>query len=494
MQRMGWKEFVRGDSSLWHFLASASVVIAIGKLQWHYVVDDGYIYAKFATCLAHSGNWSFNCESEPVYATTSPLWTLILTLFEVVRADLTFGIPLLNWTAAFLLALAVGVMFQASSVWTRVLAVSSISALPLIWMSQGLDVVLAVALVAWTVVAFSRGKEQLAGILLGLSILARPDSAIAAPILLGAAVLKDRRVPVRAILWAIAIVLPWLCFSGFTFGSVIPSTLEAKTTQRDLSWWKPSEAFLPAAHGMVQQLSRLLVPLGLIGITLSCISSYKRQKFVEPFRIDHDLSLLVFAAYGILHGVAYGMLDVPSAYFWYQIPFVTGVLCGAFLGVSKISQIVKNKGGEVKEAIVGISLGSMLFAQCWGGALSVGPEYRLSDEYRAAGEFIRQSAAKGDRVAAAEIGYIGYFGDLNILDIHGLIHNESRGAIRSGNWLWWLEKHPEWIVVHSPRWYGEPGYMGFAEDYLENGYQKASVFSSQTAVSIEVWKRSTLVN
>jgi hypothetical protein len=76
--------------------------------------------------------------------------------------------------------------------------------------------------------------------------------------------------------------------------------------------------------------------------------------------------------------------------------------------------------------------------------------YRLASEYRQAAEIVSKHATEGDRVAAVEIGYLGYFSNCNILDIHGLIHKEAQPLIASGDQGWWLSRNPRFVVTHIP--------------------------------------------
>lgn len=472
MEVHGWRIF--GAS---HVLCSAAVIAFIGSILKDYVVDDGLIYAKFATCLADGGNWTFNCGEAPVYATTSALWPMLLTGLLLIGIDQITAIPILNGVATLLLASAVGFLFPKDRAGLRLIVGVSISALPLIWRSQGLEVVLACALVAWTIVAFIQKREQASGILLGLAVLARPDSALLAPILLIVALIQEHRVPWRAMLWSAAVVMPWLIFAWATFGSVLPDTLSAKVAQSGLEDWWPSPPFLEAVDIEVRTISFFLYPFCTAGILLAVVAI--KEKGIRS--MQHNLGPFLFATYGIIHGACYSLLDVSSGYFWYMIPLTSGVLILAILGVGELAELTENRKGR---AFVLVLLGPLMFWSCWSGAFEIPASYRLSNEYRSVSRHLSETATSGEEVASVEIGYIGYFSNVKVLDVHALIHPEEQQAIRSGDVLWWIDRSPAWIIVHSPRWFGEPGFKGLRSDYLEDGYELA-----ERSGAIELWRR-----
>jgi hypothetical protein len=86
-------------------------------------------------------------------------------------------------------------------------------------------------------------------------------------------------------------------------------------------------------------------------------------------------------------------------------------------------------------------------------------EYRLSDEYRYAGKWMREHSTQNDAFAATEIGYLGWYSGLRTLDIHGLAHPRSLPWLRKHNLHWWWDvgERPRYVVTHDKPWEGEPG-------------------------------------
>jgi len=83
--------------------------------------------------------------------------------------------------------------------------------------------------------------------------------------------------------------------------------------------------------------------------------------------------------------------------------------------------------------------------------------YRLGTEYSEVGRWIGANTKHDVVVAAAETGYIGFYSERSIQDMHGLLHPEAIPQLLKENWSWWFhDPRPEVVVVHSPPWHGEP--------------------------------------
>lgn len=88
--------------------------------------------------------------------------------------------------------------------------------------------------------------------------------------------------------------------------------------------------------------------------------------------------------------------------------------------------------------------------------------YRYGPEYAEMGAWLDTHKAASARVACAEIGYLGFYSKRPIVDVYGLIHPEALPRIKRGEASWWFDENPpDVVVVHEPRWYGEPGAGGW---------------------------------
>src|SRR3989304_6356112 len=81
------------------YVGMASRTQAVG-----FPLDDAWIHQTYARNLADLGEWSF-IPGVPSAGSTSPMWTVILTLFHLVTKDTPFGLTYLMgavglWTLA----------------------------------------------------------------------------------------------------------------------------------------------------------------------------------------------------------------------------------------------------------------------------------------------------------------------------------------------------------------------------------------------------------
>jgi hypothetical protein len=87
------------------------------------------------------------------------------------------------------------------------------------------------------------------------------------------------------------------------------------------------------------------------------------------------------------------------------------------------------------------------------------------------------------RVAAAEIGYIGYYSERPIVDMHGLLHRDALRHIRSEGLSWWFRRYtPDFIIGHESPLPGEPSPEWRSDVYEEFTNQYKAVYRSWTLI------------
>ena len=440
-------------SSRFSWLLVGGIVLALALARRAYCVDDGYIFVRVAHNLAHGVGWSFNPHL-PVNAMTSVLWTLILVPVAW-QGSLPPAVPCALFS---LCVLAMGLLM--ARLWAGptgrfgVWLVALCTACPTLWDSVGLETALEAALVIWAISAYTAQRDWLAGVALGLAVLGRPDAGLLGVLLFAHGLIAERRFKWRLPMASLALVLPWCVYAYCSFGSILPVTLHAKAVQSSLGWWGQQPPFLVSAllYGHWP-----LVALGLaLGGALCAPRVYARM----------PTSARLFVAYGLAHAVAYTLIRAPSGYFWYYVPLHLSLLVAGLWGVLALGAFVaaRLRGSTDPsgvESLAAAERGTGLVAACLvlGAMFSVAREegvYRQSPQYREVAGVVRARAAPEDAVAAVEIGYIGYFADRPVLDIHGLIHPEATPRIARGESTWWLERQPRFVVTHEPAWFGEP--------------------------------------
>lgn len=288
------------------------------------------------------------------------------------------------------------------------------------------------------------------------AFLLRPDG-----LLVGLAVgvhwvATQRRIPWRAVLVGTALVLPWIAFAWIYYGSPVPNTLVAKTTQglaSQVPRWGPQ--FLNVARDWLTA-NPIAAGLALIGLAMSARDLARGRS--SPTR----LAMLLWS---VLYVLAHVLLDVRS-YFWYYAPLAPVVALLAGDGTvaishalattrsrSNLASAAKPSGpqqtrtpwsrGWLQALAVAVMLVLALYASVQAaGNLTQPPEPRRREQaYQQTGQALQSTCAEektaattatedlsrdgqrfpGLEVGLAEIGLIGYMIDCPVIDFAGLL-------------------------------------------------------------------------
>lgn len=169
----------------------------------------------------------------------------------------------------------------------------------------------------------------------------------------------------------------------------------------------------------------------------------------------------IIFTFGFAQVAGYTVFKAPG-YFWYYAPgdavFILSILLACVYGVRALSKHY-GVGKVVYSSGIGLIAAGYLFF-----VLAIRPPLTYaaprSTQYEAISHWLRQNSNADDWVACDEIGYIGYYSQRNIRDMLGLLDRSALVPLKNKHWDWWFTEYPEprFIVTHTPRWVGEPGY------------------------------------
>ena len=229
----------------------------------HYITDDTFIHLQYARRLAEGHGLVFNV-GERVYGCTSPFWVALLA------AGMALGLPGLAVARVLGLIAALGSVLLFFQLARRTLATPGFRGLATVawaghawmlrWAVSGMETPLAVALVLAGFVSYSspRGdaRPALTGTLWALAALTRPEAAFLVA-LWGVLLIADSRGrPIAG--WISGVAPPlliyggWLLFAKSYYGTPWPQTLAAKTA---------------GATGLEFQVSNLWRQIRIVGAT-----------------------------------------------------------------------------------------------------------------------------------------------------------------------------------------------------------------------------------
>lgn len=462
------------------------LIVALGLLSrlpyLPFKIDDAFIYAQYATNFARGLGLVFN-EGERVLAITSPLYALLLSL--VIRA-VSDPVLAANIIALLLYVTAQIVVWQLCVSIFRdrraVILASLLFALGDVsnrWWMSGMETPLYVTLALWCLLAASRRRTILAGLLAGLAILGRPDGILLVPLLIfrewfsvreGTADASHGSFWPRALKLATAIIfpiVPWLAFSLWYYGTPLQSSMVSKMSL--------GAATYGTYHYLFQSYQ-----LNLKGYAACLFFLMPAILTVLFFLRKRNLTGILLAAWSTGQLCAYLVMLRPIAY-WYLAPGFMGIYLlaghGFILAVDGLTFVDAHKpavdettqhasGQEqiklrppwrLPRALPALAVAYAILFNVGFTALSRKNARDLWEGYGQIAESIRNASSSEALIAAGDVGLLGLVSRRRILDYGGLLHPEVLESYRDGSLdRFVLDREPEFIVLSTESMTTEP--------------------------------------
>lgn len=423
-------------------LAVATLLLFWRATQtWDLNNDDAYITLTYAKNLAAGNGFVYNAPP-PGLGTTSPLLALTagalgwLLPFDVARMACLY-------TAA-LLAISAWLIMRFRNVFELTLLQALFIAL--LWIHSrfaylGSEVCLFLFLLLLTLLLDTYKWRFAAGICCGLLFLARGEGALLGPLLVLRAFLEMRGTrddwfkawfmdSAKLTAGAGIVVLAWALYAVPLFGTIFPNTLGAKMKHGRL----PGMPLFPEGlwRAMIDEWGTEFTP---------------RHWWLAWLRIGYWIlaaaGLLVLirsrvlkwhVAWVLLFFVAYAALRVPAAVWWYRIPIYWIWLAAMGAGLALMWQWRPRRSSltavwKVARAVMtfviicGTAIVEVIVALTFQGDPRATP-------YLAAAQWLNQRVAPQDILATHEVGYLGYYTSMKIIDLAGLTTPEIRDEVK----------------------------------------------------------------
>lgn len=219
------------------YLLIGALLLAAHIRVMPFWADDAYMHFRIARNFLESGAPYFN-PGEAVMATSSTLWTLLLTVFLALSGNtlslLTIVSTAITLAAAFTYARLARLLFGAAAPRLELCAFILTSAALSTASMQGMETPLALLLVGLAFLRYFQSDAK-AFALLALACFTRLEVGAFA-LIIGIDLFRFRRVPlVRAALFFAAAAIPLVIFDLFFFGTLLPQTVTAKAQIYSLS-------------------------------------------------------------------------------------------------------------------------------------------------------------------------------------------------------------------------------------------------------------------
>jgi hypothetical protein len=440
-------------------VASLLPVWAVFHVDHEYLDDDALITLTYAKNLARGDGFVFN-HPPPVLGTTTPLYAMIV-------AGLAALLPFIQLTAiavSFSAACWIGVVWavfgfrrqlglddlQAASVGLVVIATG--------WVGHLEMEAYLFALLLMVSVGLYSGRRLLAsGAAAGLLFLTRGEGALLFAILLMMAAFRDFRdrrqtVPSSASAASVPLcvgfavpVLLWSAYAQLTFGSVLPNTLAAKIAQGSSGLWQPFLAQLIGTWAPTWGRQLWLAGMPLLNLW------YALVVFGLVVAVRSARPLLVPVAWTACYVIGYSALGV-AGYPWYGLPvlFTLSLLFGLGLAaaVGFVSRLpFRHHAAVIAATVLTAVVIARLATPTVRTAIATEPSERKI-AYRELAHWLDGHAEPRHSIGYHEIGYLGYYTDLRIVDLMGLVTPDVTPMVAEGDFAWGFWHHRPDYFVH----------------------------------------------
>lgn len=406
------------------FVSLAMLLVAAHQLLLPFACDDAYIHFRVAERFIETGRPFYNL-GDPVIASSSPVWTIVLTvcfaLFGVspaavagLNAILTTGVCLL---AARLVSTLCGrrALLLDVTVSVAVLAMTMVASVEL------METPLALLLLAWGLLRAVSGQKR-SFVLLGLALCTRLELAVFPALFSIYLWRRDRSAFGTALRDLCMSVTPFLLYHLIFFGAFLPQTLRAKHLVYGLGLPEFASNLTEAVYGSIMAGGGALIPrfhvLLVLMVAMVTVLMFRRERFSLPWYT------VLIPVGGLLILDAYAVVGVPL-FEWYNplygAPLVLGAAAAAWGYRGVVGHVLLWVLMIPHLATLGLVMGGAFIEE----RLFPGYEKGLRvQQYLQVGESLRQRYPDGV-LAAAEVGALGYAFRGRVLDGVGLISPQA---------------------------------------------------------------------
>jgi arabinofuranosyltransferase len=434
-------------------LAGMALFVLHAALMRHFVIDDAYIFYRVARNLAGGFGPVFN-PGERVEAFSSPLFTFLLAPFAAPGAGLE-ALPAI--ARAIGLAAALGSLIALATLplpggvaaTTLALLLCAASTSMTLWSLGGLETalygLLLIAALAWTLRSPRRAPHQFAlGLLLSALALTRPEGVLPAAALLAwrwvdRATRREWAGHARVALAAALPLAGYLLFRHAYFGEWLPNTYYAKHI--------PLEMAVPRGLSYLADFFARNGGAAFYAPALVAIARARREPVVA-------LAALVLAFY-LPYVVAMGGDWMDAHRFVAPVIPLLSLLVAAgwvtVLGLARGALVSRGLPAAARAVVpAGVALAAAVLA--WANVPGTRrvldtPYVNARPYYATMGRLVANIAQPAWSVATDDIGAIGWYGRIAVLDLLGLANAELAHR-RTVARVLIAQRLPELVILH----------------------------------------------
>ncbi|HNQ95632.1 MAG TPA: hypothetical protein PKK96_09270 [Anaerolineales bacterium] len=451
----------------WRVIVAFAALIAVGLyllmsamiVRVGFPLDDTWIHLTYARNFAEHGEWAFRLGEQSA-GSTSPLWTLLLSIGYVLHLAPYAWTFFLGWLMLTLLAIFAEASarklqtgYQPRIPWVGIFFTF---AWHLTWAAtSGMETLLHALLIFLVLTSLIRGSSRYAmlGLFAGLSVWVRPDGAtLLGPILFTIAFNEKSwfsrgRSVISALIGFGVLFLLYLLFNLALSGNPMPNTFYAKQAEYQAGWLSqplkdrlvdyllpifasPFIALFPGAVGWVGgairnrnwgALAGVIWFMGYILIYFLRLPPYQHGRYIIP--------------------------AFPILYLWGLLGMV------GFMQSAKLNLRMKLLWKTLVAALLVVFF-------TLGGLQNADDVFWVESEMVATAKWVNQNIPPAATLAVHDIGAMGYLVSNPLVDLAGLVDPEVIPFIRDETRLadYLNDRSVEYLIVPP----------GFYKELIEN--------------------------
>jgi hypothetical protein len=478
MKYFGWIRKQR----FWFSLASLIGLAVLGYLllgtSGHpigFPLDDAWIHQTYAKNLAASGSWAYR-GTNVSGGSTSPLWTLLISLGDLVSSS--FGIV---WTFILsIFAFSILVVFACRSLqqlvqlqnrWLYLIPCGVIATeWHLLWsVGSGMETILfsAVIILLFFLLLQEEIKWGLVGLLCGILVWIRPDGlTLLGPVLLILVIqtlsrqARGKKI-VAFLLPLLALILAYAGFNWAITGRVFPNTFYAKQVEYQQLW------SIPIGARIFNEFAPIFTGAGVLLLPGFLAAIWQAVKSRDARLIGVILWIL---GYVLLYAIR---LPVVYQHGRYVFPVIAPYMLVSWVGVFKLLKLAKEQ--KFRRLLTFGWLGSLLIVSLafYGiGIKTYQEDVEVIDQLMVQpAKWLAVNVPETQIIAVHDIGAMGYFTQNPLIDLAGLIdpgvipymHDES-GLLK------FMKSHGADYFVGISDWYKTSDQWGTVEKEFATEY------------------------
>lgn len=237
------------------------------------------------------------------------------------------------------------------------------------------------------------------------------------------------------------------------YNQIFPHTLTAKIAQGKSGLWGPNSFLLGAEYLKIMFNSQPFYILFLvIALMIGIIFSYRKR------------IIIIFCFYSFLITIFYTALNIPN-YHWYYSPIFLAFYAVISFGIIKLASVIDFSSHKIRSVLIIITF--MYAAITHLETVRLLRNERPNVNYTFIGEWFRYNTPPETKIAAVEIGHIGWYSKRYIIDILGLTNPFNADFVGRREFDKWFEFYkPDYIIIHDPSWAHEQS----VPKLIEQGY------------------------